>query len=593
MANQNSYKRTVAGSVGAGIGAIFNGSGRTYYILEHKTTSKYHNAGESQKIIIDQIEMGRDSSCQVRFDESFETVSRKHAAIVRDGENWQLVNLSNSNPTLVNGQPIQGHYYLQSGDEIQLSVGGPRLGFIVPQGKQGLTSSIRLTERMNLFRQQALAPYRRAIWILSTLLVLAIVGFGAWNYKLSLDNQELRKEMMTYQSKLDSLSVVKQGLLDEQAQLNQELESGVSEARKKEIQQRIVYVNRQLTSVASEAKRYQEEIDKAAQRAVDEGMDEEDITTYAPSATNAIANSRDNVETTEESSEATSGEAVAGAGAIETNATAHGDASVTIRDYYQHIYTLKLKSISVEYQGRSFDPGISLSNVICGTAFVLSNGTLVTARQNIEPWIFWRELGGEWRKLMAEYVSLGCNVILEYDAYSTAGTAKKLSFSNQDFLIDRSGDVTTEVIEIGKEVRVHLRENGIDLSSREFRSRSFIFFSPTSSCYALLKGKGGVGIPYDAGASLSSDGGTEVQVAGFKGNPDIHNLEGYISYFKSSTSRTDTQNGTIVLQDANSNAGYLGSPAFVKEEDGTYRVIGLMVGKLFGEDRIVPIANCN
>ena len=62
METQNSYKRTVAGSVGAGVGAIFNGSGRTYYILEHKTSSKYHSAGESQKIIIDQIEIGRDAS---------------------------------------------------------------------------------------------------------------------------------------------------------------------------------------------------------------------------------------------------------------------------------------------------------------------------------------------------------------------------------------------------------------------------------------------------------------------------------------------------------------------------------------------------
>ena len=175
------------------MGAIFNGSGRTYYILEHKTNSKYHSAGESQKIIIDQVELGRDSSCQVRFDESFETVSRKHCAIVRDGQNWQLVHLSTSNPTLVNGRPIQGTYYLQSGDEIQLSVNGPRLGFIQPQGKQALTSSIKLTERMNLFRQQALRPYRRAIWALSALLLLAIIGFGAWNYKLSLDNKELRQ----------------------------------------------------------------------------------------------------------------------------------------------------------------------------------------------------------------------------------------------------------------------------------------------------------------------------------------------------------------------------------------------------------------
>ena len=69
METQNSYKRTVAGSVGAGMGAIFNGSGRTYYILEHKTSSKYHSAGESQKIIIDQIEIttGSWSICLSRI----------------------------------------------------------------------------------------------------------------------------------------------------------------------------------------------------------------------------------------------------------------------------------------------------------------------------------------------------------------------------------------------------------------------------------------------------------------------------------------------------------------------------------------------
>ena len=151
MDTQN-YKRTLAGSVGAGMGALMGASGRTYFILEHKTSSKYHQAGESQKIIVDQVELGRDASCQVRFDESFETVSRKHAAIVRDGENWKLIHLSHSNPTLVNGHPINGSYYLQTGDEIQLSVGGPRLGFIVPQGRQALTSSIGLTERMKIGR---------------------------------------------------------------------------------------------------------------------------------------------------------------------------------------------------------------------------------------------------------------------------------------------------------------------------------------------------------------------------------------------------------------------------------------------------------
>lgn len=596
MKDQNSYKRTVAGSVGAGMGAIFNGSGRTYYILEHKTSSKYHTAGESQKIIIDQIEIGRDASCQVRYDESFETVSRKHAAIVRDGQNWQLIHLSNANPTLVNGRAVQGNYYLQTGDEIQLSVGGPRLGFIVPQGKQSLTSSIKLTERMNLFRQQALRPYRRAIWALSALLLLAILGFGAWNYKLSLDNSALRQEMITYQTKLDSLSTVKAGLLQEQEQLNQELATAPA-SKREEIRQRIVYVNRQLSSVASEASHYRQQLARATQQASDEGMDDNEIQTIAPSAPAAVreiaSQSPEPSNTSEPGASAQAGERAVAAGAVEDNPTAHGDASTTIRDYYNHIYTLKIRRIMVEHDGRSFDPGISLSDVICGTGFVLSNGTFVTALQNIEPWKFYRQLGGKWRELMAQYISMGCNVVIDYDAYSTAGTARKLSFNNQDFAVDRTGEVTSEVIEITKDVRAHLKDNGIVFKTSEYQSRTIRIITPRSQCYALLRGKGGAGIPYDAGASLSSDGGTEVQVAGFKNNPDIHNLASYISYFKSSTSRTDTQNGTIVLQTANNNAGYLGSPAFIKESDGSYRVIGVMIGNLFGEDRLVPIAKCN
>ena len=40
------------------MGALMGASGRTYFILEHKTSSKYHQAGESQKIIVDQVELG-------------------------------------------------------------------------------------------------------------------------------------------------------------------------------------------------------------------------------------------------------------------------------------------------------------------------------------------------------------------------------------------------------------------------------------------------------------------------------------------------------------------------------------------------------
>ena len=158
------YKRTLRSSVGAGVSALFNGDGRRFFILNHKDNSKYHKAGESQKIIIDQVELGRDSNCQVRFDdENFKTVSRRHAAIVKDGERWKLVHLSTTNSTLVNGVPVTTEKYLENGDEIQLSIGGPRMGFIVPAGKQSLVSSIKMTERLELFRKQALRPYKTAL----------------------------------------------------------------------------------------------------------------------------------------------------------------------------------------------------------------------------------------------------------------------------------------------------------------------------------------------------------------------------------------------------------------------------------------------
>lgn len=188
------YKKTLSGSLGAGMGSLLSPGGRKYYILEHKITSKYHKAGEAQEIIVDNIEIGRDSHCQVRFDESFSTVSRHHAAIVKDGDGWKLVQISKTNSTLLNGRPVKTEWYLQNGDEIQLSVNGPKLGFIVPTGKKSTVASIGLTRRLSLFRQQALRPYKTAISILSCVLVLAVGGLVAWNVSL--------REDLVQQSKL-------------------------------------------------------------------------------------------------------------------------------------------------------------------------------------------------------------------------------------------------------------------------------------------------------------------------------------------------------------------------------------------------------
>ena len=185
------YRRSLSGSVGAGMKSVFGGGGRTYYMLVHKVSSKYHKAGESQPIIVDEIEIGRDPRCQVRFDDSFTTVSRRHAAIVKDGDQWKLIQLSTTNSTYLNGHHVHKEWYLQNGDEIQLSTNGPKLGFIIPEGDKGKVSSIGLTARLNLFRQQALRPYKTALTILASVLVLAIAGL-VW---MGIHSDKVQKEL--------------------------------------------------------------------------------------------------------------------------------------------------------------------------------------------------------------------------------------------------------------------------------------------------------------------------------------------------------------------------------------------------------------
>jgi len=212
-------KRSFSASIGAGLGSVFRGSGKQYYILEHKISSRYYKIGESQEIIIDRIELGRNPTCQVRFDESFPTVSRRHAAIIKEGDNWKLIHLSRTNPTFVNGRRINFEWYLQNGDEIQLSVGGPRLGFIVPSGNQSTVGSIRLTRRLSLFRQQALRPYKTAITLLSILLILSVGGLAGWKiYDDKQNNENFKKLTTEYNEKI-------KGLLENNDELTATLDS--------------------------------------------------------------------------------------------------------------------------------------------------------------------------------------------------------------------------------------------------------------------------------------------------------------------------------------------------------------------------------
>lgn len=569
MDTQTSYKRTVAGSVGAGMGAIFNGSGRTYYMLEHKTSSKFHQAGETQKIIIDQVELGRDASCQVRFDESFDTVSRKHAAIERDGDNWKLVHLSASNPTLVNGRPIQGSYYLQSGDEIQLSVNGPRLGFIVPQGKQALTSSIKLTERMNLFRQQALRPYRRAIWVLGSLLALAVIGFGIWNYSLTKDNQALKAEMATYQAQMDSLSLEKQRLDNLEQQIQEKLAADPENA---ELKKQLADVTEQRTRVVHHYntvyRNYTDTQNKIEGNEVAKNDPEEE----------GIQDDAMDQEIEET--------------AQDTPNPNDAAAADDIAKYANDVYIIKIDRIQVEKGGVAKDPGIATAHVNVGTGF-RADGGFITARCNIQPWIYRKGLNEPWRNELAMWKALGYNVRIWFSAYSAKGTTDRIQFDTDQINMAalESGDSQEEVV-ITKEFVNSANILGFNLVWKEVKKEHYmvpIYGAASQNAVKIKVGSGN--IPSDKVKASSLKGGDEVQIAGYHGVSQ-HNVSGDFDFLTSNTRRAAGY--FITLQNAPGNdRGYLGSPAFFKDADGNFKVVGVYVGQWGGEAMLVPLTRVN
>ena len=78
------------------------------------------------------LTLGRDPTCQIRFDDKDEAVGRRHAKISvkqRDPLQIVLTDLASRNGTFVNGHQIQGEVTLTPGDKVQLGTGGPVFQF--------------------------------------------------------------------------------------------------------------------------------------------------------------------------------------------------------------------------------------------------------------------------------------------------------------------------------------------------------------------------------------------------------------------------------------------------------------------------------
>lgn len=573
------YKRTVAGSVGAGLGAIFNASGRTYYILEHKTDSKYHHAGESQKIIVDQVELGRDSSCQVRFDEAFETVSRKHAAIVREGSNWKLVPLSSTNATIVNGMPIQGEKVLNSGDEIRLSSQGPVLGFIIPQGQQSLVKSIGLTERMTLFRKQALRPYKTALWILFIVLVLAVGGLVAWNLY----------QAKAYEAKLADMQYEQTVIADDMAAKDAEIAALVEKLDNAESRAKMTAAEVRKANESIQQYQTEKAVLVKKQQEIEASISELNKKVDEPKKATAPAAAKKAEPVTETVSAQTPVQELA------QTVVPAADA----KDCYNSVYYVKMDDVSLFDKDNKEFVKFTTNYLIGGTGFLLDNGRFITARRVVEPWFYYngsKVLGKDNRGIQWTFwdiqaaQSKGYKVVANYTAYAPNGMNFK--FKNTDVRGDRGFETNDSyyVLEAYKLNRALYRLfRTQEVKVKRFDKTTKADWVSMAKTDQLQNGNG---LAFDAAYSTSPVGGNEVVILGYPLGAGMKNSESVNPDKRINNINVSGINdkGVIELSSRRYQEGNDGAPVLVNK-DGKWVVIGILSHTDSSDrDVVVPIS---
>ena len=161
---------------------VLGGAKMPAYTLEFLTNSNKHKSGTHTTIVVPYIELGRDKKCAVSFGDDQATVSRQHASIERTPDGVLLKNLSVTNQTLINGKPVKRQFYLNNGDEVQLSLEGPKMRY---NSTDSGTAKIGMTQRMGLVMDQAIKPYKAFALSLLVVLLLAISGGGYTIYELN------------------------------------------------------------------------------------------------------------------------------------------------------------------------------------------------------------------------------------------------------------------------------------------------------------------------------------------------------------------------------------------------------------------------
>jgi len=488
---------------------VLRGGNVPAYTLEYLSPGRSKKTGEFETIVIPRIEIGRTTSCTVQFGDDYPTVSRKHAAIERRGNDYILIHISQTNPTLLNGVPVEKESMIKNGDEIQLSMEGPKLRFnVTPTG----TANMGFTRKIGLVTRQAIKPYRTLVLSL-LVLIIVIGGVGGWII------YHQNKKVMILQ---DSLQEVEERRIQDSIKLAEQFEKQTeSTARQLE-----VLLNSNTKNIA---------LINQLNKKIDEMEPLEII--IQPSGITFYEQFREN------------------------------------------IYFLEVIEIIV-----SMPDGTSqkVNMRWTGTAFLCSDGKLVTARHCIQGWRYsqdevsqvlnFAELNGG--KLFIKFRATASNNWFEFD-YSKV-------------ILDESNDKTlTQTIELVRGRR------------KEKHNIYFKYAHDWSSDWAYFQTDNTSNIEIDTDLSTGLKAGQRVYILGFslgKGGPE----EGKVNpLFSESNIGQEgiSSSGLITITSRSFEQGNSGGPAFVQSGD-QYKVIGVVskgefdaTGSFATIAYIVPIIN--
>jgi S1-C subfamily serine protease len=137
----------------------------THILIKHPGTA---GAAQTDEFPIDkfhELTIGRDTSCDLKFDPNNDLVSRRHAKITEpagDGGEYKIADLGSRNGTFVNKQRIFGPVVLHCGDTVQLGPGGPEFEFDLDPRPADMVKATRLADDVAVVPTGAMAPTREA-----------------------------------------------------------------------------------------------------------------------------------------------------------------------------------------------------------------------------------------------------------------------------------------------------------------------------------------------------------------------------------------------------------------------------------------------